>query len=114
MKLILNRREAKEGLIFKSTVYYLDITLETTSDEMMLIKKHEWSEAVMGEGMFKTGIALEITVGGLAGKTTDWGFKSVEHLAYFESQIIENAKALKEQLEAAESFTSSGPREVEL
>ena len=46
MKLILNRREAKEGLIFKSTVYYLDITLETTPDEMALIKKHQWGKKV--------------------------------------------------------------------
>lgn len=114
MKLILNRRETKEGLIFKSPVYYLDITLETTPEEMALIKKHEWGKKVMGEGMFKTGIAIEITVNGLAGKTTDWGFKSAEHLAFFESQVIENAKALKEQLKAAEGLTSGGPREVEL
>jgi len=41
-------------------------------------------------------------------------FKSVEELAYVERQIIENAKKLKQQLEAAAGFTSGGPREVEL
>jgi hypothetical protein len=81
---------------------------------MALIKKYQWDKKVMGEGMFKTGIALEITVGDLAGKTTDWGFKSAEHLAHFESQVIENAKALKKQFEAAEGFMFGSPREVEL
>ena len=39
---------AKEGLIFKSTVYYLDITIETTPNEMALIKKHQWDKKTMG------------------------------------------------------------------
>ena len=114
MKLIINRREAREGFIKKSTVYYLDVTLETTPEEMDLIKKHKWDKRPMCKGMFKTGIVLELSIGSFAGKSSEWGFKSAEHLAHVESQIIENAKLLKEQLEAAAEFTSGGPREIEL
>lgn len=114
MKLMLNRREEKEGLIMKSSVYYLDVTIETTPEEMALIKKHKWDNTPMCEGMFKTGAVLTLSAGSFVGKSTEWGFKTVEHLAHVEDQIIENAKKLKANLQAAVGFTSGGPREIEL
>jgi len=50
MKLILNRRETQEQKLFKtSTMYYLDITLQTTPEEVALIKKHRWDELILAE-----------------------------------------------------------------
>jgi hypothetical protein len=114
MKLTLNRREQQEGLFRKSTVYYLDITLEVTPEERALINKHGWEDQFMAEGMFKTGIVLELNLGSFLGKPSSWGFKTTENLAYFESQLVDSARSLKEQLGAAEGFTSGGPREIEL
>jgi hypothetical protein len=114
MKLTLNRREEKEGLIIKSSVYYLDVNLEMTPEEMALIKKHKWDNMPMCEGMFKTGAVIELSVRSFVGKPSQWGFKTVENLAHVESQIIENAKKLKGNLEAAAGFTSGGPREIKL
>ncbi len=114
MKLTLNRTEEQAGLFKKSTVYYLDVTLEATPEEMALIKKHKWDEMPLCEGMFQSGSVIEWTVGNVVGKPAHWGFKAVEQLAHVESQVVENAKKLKQQLGAAASFTSGGPREVEL
>lgn len=114
MKLTLNRREEKEGLILKSTVYYLDVNLEATPEEMALIRKHKWDEAPLCKGLFKTGAVIEFSVGNVLGKPKQWGFKKVEHLAHVEQEVIEGAKRLKANVEAAAGFTSGGPREVEL
>jgi hypothetical protein len=114
MKLTLNRREEKEGFIMKSTVYYLDINLEATPEEITLAKKHKWDERPAFKGMFKTGVVLEFSMGHILGKPRQFGFKTVEHLAHVESEVIQSAKKLKTNLEAASGFTSGGPREVEL
>lgn len=114
MKLTLNRREEKEGLIFKKSVYYLDVNLEATPEEMQLIKKHKWDKLPMCKGKFKTGAVIELTVGSFVGKSTQWGFSGVEYLAHVESELIESAKRLRASLEAASGFTSTGPREIEL
>ena len=113
MKLTINRREEKEGLVFKKPVYYLDVDIDVTEDERALIKKHEWEGNILAKGVMKTGIVLEYSVKNMLGKNS-YPFKRAEHLAYFESELIENAKILKANLEASSDFTGSGPREVEL
>jgi hypothetical protein len=114
MKLTLNRREEKEGLIMKSPVYYLDVNLEATPDEMALIKKHKWDERPICKGVFKTGAVIEFSMGHVVGKPRQWGFKKIEHLAHVEREVIESARKLKANLEAASGFASGGPHEVEL
>jgi len=95
MKLTLDRREEREGLILKSTVYYLDVNLEATPEEMALIRKHKWDARPLFKGTFKTGAVLEFTVGGVVGKPGKFGFKTVEHLAYVESQLVEKRQETK-------------------
>lgn len=68
MKLTLNRREEREGFIFKKPVYYLDVNLEATPEEMQLIKKHKWDTMPMCKGKFKSGAVIEWTVGNIVGK----------------------------------------------
>jgi TRAP-type mannitol/chloroaromatic compound transport system substrate-binding protein len=115
MKLTLNRtEEQKAGMFKKSTVYWLDVYLEATPEEMVLIRQHQWDKLPFCEGMFLASRVVEFTVGDVVGKPTRYGFKSVGELAHVESQVIENAKSLKQQLEAAVGFTSGGRREVEL
>lgn len=104
MKLMLNRTEAEEGMFKKSTIYYLDVTLEVTQEEMALIKKHWWDSLSFCEGEFKTGAVIDWTVGNVVGKLQHWGFKSAEKLAYVEAQVIESAKKLKQQLAAASTY----------
>lgn len=116
MKLTINRTEEQEKKLFKtSTVYYLHINLEATPEEMALIKKHKWDEGLLFEHVaHHSGRVIEWTVGNVVGKPERYGFSTVEQLAHAESQVIENAKTLKQQLGAAAGFTSAGPREVEL
>jgi hypothetical protein len=114
MKLTLNRREEQEGIFKKSPVYYLDLNLEVTPEEMALIKKHKWDQMLLFEGRFKSGAIQEWPVGHIVGKPNSFPFAAVGDLAHVESQLIANAKKLKQQLEAAEGFTAGGPREIEL
>ncbi|MEK6725821.1 MAG: hypothetical protein AABY54_04615 [Deltaproteobacteria bacterium] len=88
--------------------------LEATPEEMELMKKHQWNSMPLCEGTFKGNVNIKWTVGMVVGKPQKWGFTKVEHLAYVESEVIENAKKLKSQLEAVAGFTSGGPREIEL
>jgi hypothetical protein len=115
MKLTLNRTEETEGLFKKSVVYYLHIDLVATPEEMILIKKHKWDNNLLFAGVAHTsGRAIPWTIGNIIGKPDRFGFRTVEHLADAERQVIENAKTLKQQLAAAAGFTSGGPRDVEL
>lgn len=115
MKPTLNRtEEEKAGFFKKSTVYYLDVNLEVTPEEMALIKKHKWEKMQFCVGTFLADSVIECKLSWLLGKPYRFGFKSVEELADVEEQVIENAKQLKQQLGAAAGFTSGGPREVEL
>jgi hypothetical protein len=114
MKLTLNRTEEQTGLFKKSTVYCLHVNLEATPEEMALIKKHQFDNMPFCEGTFLAGRVIEFTVGNVVGKPERFGFKSLQELAYVESQVIENSKKLKQQLEAAAGYTSGGEREIEL
>jgi|GEM_PF-3229755 len=116
MKLTLNRTEEQERKLFKTmTVYYLHVGLEASADEVALIKKHKWTDWVLFEHVaHHSGNVIEWTVGNVLGKPNKYGFAAVEHLAYAENQVIETAKKLNHQLQAVSSFTSSGPREIEL
>jgi hypothetical protein len=115
MTLTLNRRETQQKGFFKtSTFYYLDVNLEVTPEEMTLIKKHHWGDIILWEGVVRGGGTQDWPVRQVLGEPHSWGFDTVEHLAYVESQVIENAKKLKQQLEAAAGFTSGRPREIEL
>lgn len=115
MKLTINRREAQKKSLFKtSTVYYLDVNLEVTPEEMALIKKHKWGDNLVWKGVIRDSIEQDWPLRHVLGQPNSWPFDTVEHLAYVESQVIENARKLKQQLEAASGFTSGGPREIEL
>jgi hypothetical protein len=115
MKLILNRREEQEKKLFKtSTMYYLDIKLEFTQEEVALIRKHKWDQNRIIEYQNPGGNLIWWSVGELIKEGHFGKYTSVEELAYGESQVIENAKKLKQQLEAAAGYTSGGPREIEL
>ena len=114
MKLTLNRTEELTGLFKKSTVYHLHVNLEATPEEMALIQKHHFNEMPFCEGNFLAGRVIEFNVGNVVGRPNDYGFRSLQELAYVEAQVIENAKKLKQQLEAAAGYTSGGPREIEL
>lgn len=114
MKLTLNRTEELTGIFKKSTVYYLHVNLEATPEEMLLIKKHQFDNMPFCESMFLAGRVIEFSVGNVVGRPERFGFRSLQELAYVETQVIENAKKLKQQLEAAAAYTSGGPREVAL
>jgi hypothetical protein len=113
MKLELNRKEEMTGLIFKKPRYVLDVNLEVSPEEMQLIKKHQWDKVIMAKGTMATGVEIDWTVGNMARKNS-YPFKHIENLADFEAQVIESAKKLKRNIEAASGFTKGGPREVEL
>jgi hypothetical protein len=116
MKLTINRTEEQEKKLFKTvTVYWLHVHLEVTPGEMLLIKKHRWDAGLLFEHVVHhSGRVIEWTVGNVVGKPERYGFAAVEQLAHAESQVIQNAKVLKQQLTAAAGFTSGGPREIEL
>jgi hypothetical protein len=114
MKLALNRSEGQVGLIFKKVVYYLDVSLEATPNEVALIQKHNWMRWPICESIFLADRPIEFNVGDVLGKPKHWGFRSVEELAHAEEQVISTAKKLKQQLEAVAGFTNGGPREIEL
>jgi hypothetical protein len=116
MKLTLNRTEEQKTSFFSgtSTLYHLDVNLEATPEEMALIRKHQFGTMPFCEGMFLATRVIEFTVGNVVGKPERFSFRSLQELAYVENQVIENAKKLKQQLEAAAGYTSGGPREVEL
>jgi len=113
MKLTLNRREEQKGMLFKKTVYSLDIDLEVDDAEKALIKKHKWGELPMATGTFVSGAEITLKIGALLGKNT-YTFSRIEELAHFERQIVEEAKTLKANLATAGNFTDNGPREVSL
>ena len=115
MKLTLNRREEQEKKLFRTVImYYLDIKLEVPPEELALIKKHKWDEIRIIEFMNPGGNLIWWTVGDLANQGRFGKYTSIEELAHGESQVIENARKLKQQLEAAADFTSAGPQEIDL
>lgn len=118
MKLTLNRREVKEGLLFKKTVYYLDVNLEVTPEEMSIIKKHKWDKPTLFGGIFNDPRGLHlgwITFQEVvAGRPWKRGFDSIETLARVEREIIENVRIIKANLVAVAGWGTSGPQEIEL
>lgn len=133
MKLTINRREEKEtGLFKKPTAYYLDVNLEVTPEELALLRKHNWLDMVLCEvgvqeikvpglggllGMAQRRLNNRVSrwkVGEVVGAPRQFPFDTIEQLADAERQIIENARALKQQLLASAGFTSGGPIEVDL
>ena len=113
MKLSINRREEKKGLIFKSPVYFIDVNLEVSPQEAELIKKHKWGEDIMAKGQVKNDFAIDWSVKNVIGSKS-YQFNQIEWAADFEQQVVEGARKLKANLEAAAGFTASGPREVQL
>jgi hypothetical protein len=105
MKLTLNRTEEQEK-------YYLHVHLEATPEEMALITKHKWGGGLPVEYVNQNGEVTTFPV--VIGSPRRYGFATVEQLAHAESQVIENAKKLKQKLGWAAGFASGGPREVEL
>lgn len=115
MKLAINRTEEQNKGFFKTTtVYNLHINLEVTQEEMALIKKHKWEKVILFEASGHQGRAIPIGVEHTVERKTPWGFDTAEELTYAEKQLIENVKNLKQQLEAAAGFTSTGSREIDL
>ena len=133
MKLTINRREEKEtGLFKKPTAFYLDVDFQATAEELELITKHNWldqilcSVAVQEIRVPGLGGLLGKAVRGLNERKVEWrlrdvigtprsfSFDTLEQLADAEGQVIENARALKQQLGAAAGFVTGGPQEVEL
>ena len=118
MKLTLDRGEETKGLMFKKPVYKLIMNLEFTDEEKELIKKHKWGSAldVVADSEVKEikNNALYNSSWAVNGGQRMLEFEFIENLAWFEKQVIENAKELKGNLAAAVGFTSGGPREVEL
>lgn len=117
MKLTLNRREETKGLVFKKPVYCLDVALEFTDEEKQLIKKHKWERELMVGADSKVEEILKAwssTSALTKGGQFSFKFEFVENLAYFENQLIENAKKLKGNLATVVGFTSGGPSEIEL
>jgi hypothetical protein len=113
MKLQINRREEKKGLIFKKPVYFIDVNLEVTPEEAALIKKHKWDSIVMAKGQVRHDFAIDWTVKNMI-RSNAYQFGEIEWAADFENQVIESARKLKANLEGAAGFTGSGPQEIEL
>ena len=126
MKLIMNRSE-------KDSKYCLEVSIVLTPEEKTLLIKHKWNEMILcstvtekdtsnmgllgfAVGMFVAATSDEvcIKVEQVVEKPMTYPFKKVEGLSFVESKIIENAKILKGNLEAAVGFTQGGPREIEL
>ncbi len=117
MKLTLDRREVeKKGLFKKSTLYFLDVDMQFSDEELALIKKHKWGDLPMCTAVFEhtQNMAWTMVVDVFTKGPKEFGFKKVEELASAESQLIESARALKSNLEGAAGLTAGGPREIEL
>lgn len=117
MKLTMDRREEiKKSLFKKKTIYFLDVDMSFTPEELDLIKKHKWGDKPMCTEVFEHTQGLEWTmvVNVFTDGPNSFGFNSIGQLASAEEQIINNARLLKNNLEAADGFTDSGPREIEL
>ena len=113
MKLKIDRREEKKGIIFKKPVYFIDVALEFTPEELALIKKHKWETIVMAKGQVRHDFAIDWTIKNML-KPNDYRFDDIGWAADFENQVIESARKLKASLEGAAGFVGGGPREVEL
>lgn len=125
MKLTLNRREStivETGCNYyvKSdlrawpagkVLYYLDIALEATPDEMALIDKHAWGALPLCRGGLQdvsgtVNFDLSDFVqpeGDLVLPVVPWklGFEHLDNLANVESQLRENVRKLNQQFGAA-------------
>lgn len=110
MKLTLNRREEREEKPFTTVImYYLDIKLDLTPEEIALIETYEWDEI-----RIYCGTLMWFTVGTLIEQARSARYASVEELADGESQVIEIVRKLQQQLDAAASITSEGSWEIDL
>lgn len=111
MKLALKRREAREGIFIKSTVYCLDVNIEATPEEMALLRKG-WDRPLCG-GLFRGDSGMRWNASEVVGKPTSWGFDKVTDRAHIEDQLVKNTKSLEKQL-AEVAASAAGPREGEL
>lgn len=117
MKLTMERSEGTTGLILKKPEYYLQVIFELNPEEIKLIKKHKWGDSPMCEYIGRTwGVSTFLlnTDKSKTGFGTRLTFSHVTALQKCENEIIENAKKLKESLEAVVGFTSGGAREIDL
>jgi hypothetical protein len=113
MKLQINRREEKQGLVFKKPLYIIDVTLEVTPEEAALIKKHKWGDIVMANLQRTSKLEIPWSLKNMIG-SNKYPCDEIEWAADFEQQVIESARKLKANLEGAAGFVGGGPREIEL
>jgi len=119
MKLTIDKKEKQNGLIFKKTIYGLETTVEITSEENDLIKKHKWDKELLEEATFIGNLNLKqpmgLLVGHKSGQTicTPW-FDDVECMQHYENIVIVAMRRLKNNLEAVDGFTAAGPQEIAL
>lgn len=139
MKLTISRTKGRKGIFRSVTVYYLNVEIDVTSEEMALLEKagrtcNGW------EYMGSSGVNVimygpdrrQLTARNFVGRNTCWKFATVEDLEKMEGQVILRMKDLKQQLgqlglqkrqqienatklkQQAADFTSEGPHEIEL
>lgn len=112
MKLTINRREVRKGLIFKHTDYILDVNIEFTEAEKQTIKKHKWNDNILlDQDLY--GVTVNHKVQRFY-KPISFTFQAIEALLKFERDLVEGAKDMKDSLEGVKSISTEGPMEVEL
>lgn len=99
------------------TLYYLDVGLDVTPEEMALIEKHKWGAMPLCRGGLR-GISGtgKLDVSDVVGMTTygtmKLGFDALDNLANVESQLIENVNKLKQHLGDFASGMSDARRQL--
>jgi len=131
MKLTISRTKGSKGIFRPVTVYYLNVEVDVTREEMALLKKEDRWEFSLNGGVIVSHHGQQ-TARNFVGRSTCWDFETVSDLDTFEHKLIRLMSALKERLrllaiqergkiehaqrlkQQAADFTSEGPHEVEL
>jgi hypothetical protein len=134
MKLTITRTKETKGIFRSVTVFYLNLEVEVTSEEMALLAREDRWEYGLGSrnDVIVRRDGRQLTARNFVGGSTCWKFETVEDLEKMEHQVIDLMKHLKRHVEwlaikerqeiehaeklkqQAANFTSEGPYEVEL
>jgi tetratricopeptide (TPR) repeat protein len=108
MKLTTGQREEREGLLFKTMVYYLDVNLQFTDTEKALIAKNGWENEPLCTAPVDDGFRTNWRVAYFY-KPTSFRFRTVVMRQAFEEQLVRSAAALETMLQARSGSSAPPP-----
>ena len=115
MKLHIETKEGKAGLIFKKTAYYTSYWVELNETEKRLLVSHpEVGKMTMATGTFGVASPLEIelTVNMCTKKSSESEFATLARQTEFEQSLREGCANLKEHFSRLEEI-AGGPTVTE-